>query len=78
MLGERFKEKAEEEILDFKTLAEEKGIRFRHVVKFGDLNECIEEAYESEDQVEFVITDPTVTEDSDGNTIPVFCLTPET
>ena len=46
------------------------------MIKFGDLNNCIKEVYEAEKHVEFVITDPKDTEDGNGKTIPVFCMTP--
>ena len=77
-LLEKFEHRAKEEVKKFCEKAEEKKVPFKHLVKYGDLDGCIREVYESEQQVEFVITDPKAMHETNGKTIPVFCLTQET
>ncbi len=76
-LCREFENRAKEQIKGFEGTARKRNIGFKHLIKFGDLNNCIKEVYETEKHVEFVITDPKETKDGNGKTIPVFCMTSE-
>ena len=74
MLCEQFNNKCEEGIKTLCTLCEEKGIPFTHLVKFGEVDECIKEAHEEMRRVEFVITEPESCPEEGRVAIPVFCM----
>ena len=72
-----FTEKAEEAGLRFGARAEESGIKFSHVVKFGEGTEILKELHREFNKLEYVVTEP----DEDASlpegvapAIPVFAL----
>ncbi len=71
----QFEEKCKESAQVFKRACDEKGIPFRHVVKFGDVDECIREVHDELEKVEFVIADPESCPGEGEVAIPVFCMT---
>ncbi|MBW1980365.1 MAG: universal stress protein [Deltaproteobacteria bacterium] len=74
ILCEQFNAKCQETIEEFRRGCEEKGIPFTHVVKFGEVDDCIKETHEELRRVDFVITEPESCPEEGRVTIPVFCL----
>lgn len=74
MLCEEFNKKCQQGIGALCKLCEEEGIPFTHLVKFGEIDDCIKEAHEVMRRVEFVITEPESCPEEGRVTIPVFCL----
>jgi hypothetical protein len=74
MLCEEFNKKCQEGIGALCSTCEEKGIPFTHLVKFGEVDDCIKEAHEEMRRVEFVITEPESCPGEGRVAIPVFCL----
>ena len=56
--------------------AKEKSIRCTHIVKFGDLNDCIKEIHKEIRRIEFVLTEPEAAAEGEGfaQAIPVFSM----
>lgn len=74
MLCEEFDKKCQEGISALCESCEEKSIPFTHLVKFGEVDQCIKEAHEEMRRVEFVITEPESCPEEGRVAIPVFCL----
>ncbi len=74
MVCEKFRAKSEENVAGFRRACEEKQIAFSHVVKFGEVDQCIKETHEEKRRVEFVVTEPESCPDEGSVTIPVFCM----
>ena len=74
MLCEQFNKKCQEGIETLCSLCEEKNIPFTHLVKFGEIDDCIKEAHEEMRRVEFVITEPESCPEEGRVAIPVFCM----
>jgi hypothetical protein len=74
MLCEEFDKKCQEGVGALCRLCEEKNIPFTHLVKFGEVDDCIREAHEEMRRVEFVIAEPDSCPEEGKVAIPVFCL----
>ena len=74
MLCEEFNKKCKEGVEALCHLCEEKNIPFTHLVKFGEIDDCIKEAHEEIRRVEFVITEPESCPEEGRVAIPVFCM----
>ena len=74
MLCEEFDKRCQEGVGTLCRLCEEKGIPFTHLVKFGEIDDCIKEAHEEMRRVEFVITEPESCPEEGRVAIPVFCM----
>ena len=74
LLCEEFNKKCQEGIGALCRVCEEKNIPFTHLVKFGEVDDCIKEAHEEMRRVEFVITEPERCPGEGRVAIPVFCL----
>ena len=74
MLCEEFNKKCKAGIETLCRLCEEKNIPFTHLVKFGEIDDCIKEAHEEMRRVEFVITEPESCPEEGRVAIPVFCM----
>jgi hypothetical protein len=74
MLCEEFDKKCQEGVGALCRLCEEKNIPFTHLVKFGEVDDCIKEAHEEMRRVEFVIAEPDSCPEEGKVAIPVFCL----
>jgi hypothetical protein len=76
LLYEAFKSKCEQAIAGFRAACEEKGIPLTHLVRLGDVDECVKEVHQEVRRVEFVITEPeSYPEPEHGRVaIPVFCM----
>jgi hypothetical protein len=74
MLCEEFNKKCQQGIETLCRLCEEKNIPFTHLVKFGEIDDCIKEAHEEMRRVEFVITEPESCPEEGRVAIPVFCM----
>jgi len=74
MLCEEFDKRCQEGVGALCSSCEEKGIPFKHLVKFGEIDDCIKEAHEEMSRVEFVITEPESCPEEGRVTIPVFCM----
>jgi hypothetical protein len=74
MLCEEFDSKCQEGVGALCGLCEENGIPFTHLVKFGEIDDCIKQAHQEMRRVEFVITEPESCPEMGRVTIPVFCL----
>ena len=74
MLCEEFNNKCQEGVGTLCRTCEEKNIPFTHLVKFGEVDDCIKEAHEEIRRVEFVITEPESCPEEGRVAIPVFCL----
>ncbi len=70
----QFEKRCKDNIEAFEKACEEKGIPFRHVVKFGEVDDCIREVYDELKRVEFVIADPESCPEEGKVAIPVFCM----
>ncbi len=70
----QFERRCKENVESFEKACEEKGIPFRHVVKFGEVDDCIREVYDELKRVEFVIADPESCPEEGKVAIPVFCM----
>ncbi len=71
---EKFRARCEESVARFRRACKEKGIPFSHMIKFGEVDQCIKEIHEEILQVEFVVTEPESCPDEECVTIPVFCM----
>lgn len=71
MLCEQFVESCKEGINTLYDACKEKCIDFNHLVRFGDVDKCIEEVCREIGKVEYVMVEPTLEESS---VVPVFCL----
>ncbi len=71
-----FRQAAEENISEFRGLAEKNGIEFEHTVRFGDSDQVVDEIYrEQAGNISYVVTepDPELVESSgEAVSIPVF------
>ena len=74
MLCEEFNKKCQEGIGALCRACEEKSIPFTHLVKYGEVDQCIKETHEEMRRVEFVITEPESCPEEGRVAIPVFCL----
>jgi hypothetical protein len=74
MLCEEFNKKCQQGITTLCSLCEEKSIPFTHLIKFGEIDDCIKEAHEEMRRVEFVITEPESCPEEGRVAIPVFCM----
>jgi hypothetical protein len=74
MLCEEFNKKCQEGIGALCRVCEEKSIPLTHLVKFGEIDDCIKEAHEEMRRVEFVITEPESCPGEGRVAIPVFCM----
>ena len=74
MLCEEFDKRCQDGVGTLCRLCEEKGIPFTHLVKFGEIDDCIREAHEETRRVEFVITEPESCPGEGRVAIPVFCM----
>jgi len=74
MLCEEFNKKCKAGIETLCSLCEERNIPFTHLVKFGEIDDCIREAHEEMRRVEFVITEPESCPEEGRVAIPVFCM----
>jgi hypothetical protein len=74
MLCEEFNKKCQQGITTLSRLCEEKSITFSHLIKFGEIDDCIKEAHEEMRRVEFVITEPESCPEEGRVAIPVFCM----
>jgi len=77
LLYEAFKSKCEQGVAAFRAASQDKGIALTHLVKLGDVDECVKEVHQQVRRVEFVITEPeSYPEPEHGRVaIPVFCMT---
>jgi hypothetical protein len=75
MLCEEFNKKCQEGIGALCRACDEKGIAFTHLVKFGEVDDCIKEAHQEMRRVEYVITESESCPEEGRVPIPVFCLT---
>lgn len=74
-IRKKFKSNAVEGVELLASRAEEEGVPWRHVVKFGSPDQCIKELHEELRRVEFVLTEPeTSPREGTEPSIPVFCL----
>jgi hypothetical protein len=73
-LREKFKTRSEENVAGFRDACGDKEIDFTHLVKFGEVEDCIKEACEELRRVEFVVTEPECCPEEEKVTIPVFCM----
>lgn len=74
-LCERFKTRCEEKVAPFEEACREKGITFSHLVRFGELHQCIQEVLGELRRVECVIAERESCPDEEKLLVPVFCLT---
>ncbi|UCF02566.1 MAG: universal stress protein [Deltaproteobacteria bacterium] len=74
MVCEQFRARSEESTAGFRCACKEKGISFSHVIKFGEVDQCIKEIHQERFRVEFVVTEPESCPDEGNVTIPVFCM----
>ncbi|HDM75627.1 MAG TPA: universal stress protein [Deltaproteobacteria bacterium] len=74
LVRSQFEKRCEENVEAFEKACEEKGIPFRHVVKFGEVDDCIREVHDELKRVEFVIADPESCPEEGKVAIPVFCM----
>jgi hypothetical protein len=74
MLCEEFNKKCQQGITTLSRLCKEKSITFSHLIKFGEIDDCIKEAHEEMRRVEFVITEPESCPEEGRVAIPVFCM----
>lgn len=74
MVCEKFRARSEESAVRFRRACKEKGIPFSHMIKFGEVDQCIKEIHEESLRVEFVVTEPESCPDEGSVTIPVFCM----
>ncbi len=75
LLCKEFDKKCQEGIGALCRACDEKGIPFTHLVKFGEVDDCIKEAHQEMRRVEFVIAEPESCPEEGRVSIPVFCLT---
>ncbi len=73
----QFEQRCKEAVRPFEEACRERGIAFRHVVKFGEVDRCIREVHDELESVEFVIADPESCPEDGKVAIPVFCMTKE-
>lgn len=77
IIEERFKSASQESVKDFYREAQLKNIPFEHIVKVGDLDQCIKEAVRELKRVEFVISEPEALPEvakDDEYVIPVYAI----
>jgi hypothetical protein len=74
MVCEKFRARCEESVARFRRACKEKGIPCSHMIKFGEVDQCIKEVHEESLRVEFVVTEPESCPDEGSVTIPVFCM----
>jgi hypothetical protein len=74
MVCEKFRARSEESVARFRRACKEKGIPFSHMIKFGEVDQCIKEIHQERLRVEFVVTEPESCPDEGRVTIPVFCM----
>ncbi len=78
LIAKEFENSCEESVAEFYRDAEERGIPFHHIVKFGDLDDCVKEVTQEVKRIEFVISEPealpeVVSEDEEV-VIPVYAV----
>ncbi len=56
-LCDEFKEMAQENIIKFKTMAQEMGLEFSHEIKFRDTDQAIEEVVREHGNIDFVVAE---------------------
>ncbi len=76
LITAQFEKRCRENVKAFEEACKDKGISFRHVVKFGEVDDCIREVHDDLKRVEFVIADPESCPEEGKVAIPVFCMTP--
>lgn len=74
MVCEQFRARSEESAVGFRRACEKKGIPFSHVIKFGEVDLCLNEIHRETRRVEFVVTEPESCPADGSVTIPVFCM----
>lgn len=75
LICEQFKARCNDSVEAFRKACEENEISFKHIVKFGQVDDCIKEAHGEIKRVEFVITEPESCPEEGRVAIPVFCMT---
>ena len=75
MLYEQFKSRCEEKVDAFRQLCRERGIGFAHLVKFGEVAQCIRGSCKELRRVEFVLSERKSCPKEDIAGIPVYCVT---
>jgi hypothetical protein len=74
LVCQQFKTSCEEGVSDFRHACEKKAIPFSHVIKFGEVDQCIKEIHQECLRVELVVTEPESCPEEGSPTIPVFCM----
>jgi len=75
LLCEQFEANCQASEEKFRRACEAKGVGFTHLVKFGELDDCIKEVHREWRRVEFVVTEPETCTEEGRVGIPVFCMT---
>jgi len=74
ILCKEFVSKCEESVKEFKNKVLEKNIEFEHIIKFGDVDDCIKEVYHYTEDIDFVIEESEVCDNEENSTMLVFCI----
>ena len=75
MLFEQFKSRCSDGVAPFGLACWERGIVFTHLVKFGEVAQCIRDACQELRLVEFVLAERESCPEEDIAGIPVYCVT---
>lgn len=75
MLCEQFRSRCEEKVGAFRQPCRERGIGFTHLVKFGEVAQCIRGSCEELRRVEFVLAERKSCPEEEIVGIPVYCVT---
>ena len=75
MLCEQFRSRCEEKIGAFRQPCRESGIGFTHLVKFGEVAQCIRDSCQALRRVEFVLAERESCPKEEIVGIPIYCVT---
>ncbi len=75
MRCQQFKSRCSDGVAPFRQACGEKGIVFTHLVKFGEVAQCIRDSCQTLRRVEFVLAERESCPEEEIAGVPVFCVT---